>query len=254
MNILNFFLVASLAFSFTTRNCEAFDLHKDYKIYWVRELDARFYIDEVPDDIKWHLKKDIYWESGIGRLIKENTKPGSIAIDIGAHIGIHTITMSRKVGVNGKVIAFEPQEKMFFELTHNLQLNDCKNVLAINNALGDERKTVQLNKRNPENEGGTAIGLGGDLAEQITLDCLNLNDVSLIKIDVERYELHVFKGAVETIKRNKPVIIFELLAGNDYLNCEPEIKAQFDYVLNFVRDLGYRVNLIFGSDYIAYPI
>lgn len=256
MNQLKFCIFCFFTLYLHTVYCESkpYDLLKDYKIYYVNDLKAHFYIDDVPDGIKWHLKKGIYWESNIGRLIRENTRPGSIALDIGAHIGIHTITMSRKVGSRGGVFAFEPQNKMHFELINNLKLNNCKNVSVVKKALGDEHKSVQLNARNPENEGGTAIGSGGDVVEQITLDSLNLNNVSLIKMDVERYELHVFKGAIETIKRNKPVIIFELLAGYDYLNCEPEIKAQFDHVINFVRDLGYKVDLIFGSDYIAFPI
>lgn len=232
---------------------EGVDLSTDYHVYCVPEMGACFYVDEVPDGIKWHLRQGIYWESTIGRLIEKYTKEGSTAIDVGAHLGIHTITMSRKVGGAGKVVAFEPQHKMYTELLGNLALNGCLNVNAYRMALGEENRMIQLNQRNPENEGGTAIGTGGDDAQMVTLDSLELTNVSLIKIDVERYEYFVLQGARETILKNKPVIIFELLSGDDYFTCDAETKQQFDNVFDFVRSLGYRVDLIFGADYIALP-
>ena len=44
----------------------------------------------------------------------------------------------------------------------------------------------------------------------ITLDSLNLDNVGLIQLDVEYYELNVLRGAIETIKKFKPVITCEL--------------------------------------------
>jgi FkbM family methyltransferase len=180
-------------------------------------------------------------------------KEDSVAIDIGAHIGIHTITMSRKVGPNGKVFAFEPQKKMYRELLKNLEINGCNNVTAIRKALGETAQVVQLNHRNIYNEGGTAIGQGGDDAEVITLDSLNLCNVSLIKMDVECYERYVFEGARETILKNHPIIIFELMAGEDYLTCSPDRKMVFEQFFSYVESMGYEVKLIFGADYIAIP-
>lgn len=45
----------------------------------------------------------------------------------------------------------------------------------------------------------------------------------MIKIDVEGAELHVLEGAIETIKRTKPIIIFEHgLRASDYYGANPE--------------------------------
>jgi len=137
---------------------------EDYKIFKVENL-GRFYIDDIPDGIKWHLSRGIYWESGIGDYVRKYTRPGTIAIDLGAHIGIHTITMSRKVGQNGKVLAFEPQWKIFRELNYNLRLNNCtQNVTIFPLAVGEEEKIVEMTAPNLINEGGTSIGSGGNKA------------------------------------------------------------------------------------------
>ena len=226
----------------------------NYKKYYVNTLDACFYVDEIPDGIKSFLKKGVYWEGAIGNLIKKYVKEGTNAIDVGAHIGIHTIVMSRKAGPQGAVFAFEPQKKMYAEQLLNLKINNCNNVVSIPKALGECSKTIQMSVRDPINEGGTSIGEGGDFAEMITLDSLNLQNVSLIKIDVEHYEYFVFKGAKDTILRNKPVIIFEIMGKYDYETGSDEIKQQYDRVIALVESFGYKVFQYFGNDYVAFPL
>ncbi|MBS0585397.1 MAG: FkbM family methyltransferase [Verrucomicrobia bacterium] len=234
---------------------EAIDFeHHNYQKCYIPDLQAYFFVDDIPDGIKWHLKQGIYWESGIGNLIKQYVKEGTLALDIGAHIGIHTVTMSRKVGPKGTVIAFEPQKKMLKEQLQNLKANGCKNVISTRKALGETYKNIEMCKANPFNEGGTTIGEGGDKTEMIPLDSLHLQNISLIKMDVERTELYVLQGARETLLRNKPIIIFEVLAGDDYLTCSDAVRKDFKEIFSFVEALGYKVELIFGNDYLATPL
>jgi len=216
---------------------------------------GKFYVDDIPDSIKWHLKNGIYWESGIGEYVKLYTKPGTIAIDLGAHIGIHTLTMTRKVGKRGLVIAFEPQTKMFTELYHNLKLNriNFSNVVLLPFAAGETEKIIEMSERDPNNEGGTPIGNGGNQAKMITLDSLELSNVSFIKMDVESYELNVLKGAKNTILRNQPIIVFEILGGYDLDNCPSYLIDQYQDTIEFLEELGYKVERIFGNDFIASP-
>jgi FkbM family methyltransferase len=225
----------------------------EYKKYYVPELQALFLIDDLPDNIKLQLKEGIYWEADIGNLIKHYVRKDSTVVDIGAHIGIHSITMSRKTGPRGTVFAFEPQSKLYYEHLANMRLNGCNNVLTIQKALGNYFGTVCLDSRNIKNEGATSIGEGGDLVDMIPLDSLNLSNVSLIKVDVERFEWFVFQGARETILRNKPVLIFEVMGEYDYKNCSPDIKREFDKTLSLVKSFGYSVTLIYGNDYLALP-
>lgn len=66
-----------------------------------------------------------------------------------------------------------------------------------------------------------------------TLDEFQLTDISYIKIDVEGYERKVLKGALETIKKYKPILVIEQ---NDItLYGENKLAAK-----NFLELLGYR--------------
>ena len=225
----------------------------DYKIFLVPELGS-FYIDNVPDGIKTHLRKGIYWESGIGEMIKRYTLPSTIAVDLGSHIGIHTITMSRRVGPQGLVVAFEPQRKIFREQIYNLRLNHCdENVISLPYAVGEAERTIEMSQPNLQNEGGTSVGNGGDRALMVTLDSLNLSHVSCIKMDVERYELRVLQGAKKTLLKNMPVLIFEILGNYDLDTCTGSAKDEYDAIVKFLTDIDYAVLRLYGNDFIAFP-
>lgn len=102
-----------------------------------------YWLDDDPQDsIKQTLKSGYPYEGNISLMIYELVNKGSVAIDVGAHIGVHTIIMSRKAGPDGIVIAFEPNNKLYMELLANLQLNDCRNVISICKGVGDEEKKL----------------------------------------------------------------------------------------------------------------
>ncbi len=224
-----------------------------YRICYSPYLNAFFYIDDVPDSIKSYLRKNDTWEGNIALLIERFVKEGSIAVDIGAHIGVHTLKLSKLVGPHGGVVAFEPQVKMYAEQLRNLKLNRCNNVLSLRKACGEKAQFIQMNPIDPTNEGGTVIGSGGDVAEMIPLDSLNLENVSLIKIDVEESEYFVLQGAKETIARNRPVIFFEILNRPDYEKSPLHEKVNYIRVISLIESMGYEPFVIFGNDYIAFP-
>jgi FkbM family methyltransferase len=68
-----------------------------------------------------------------------------------------------------------------------------------------------------------------DEIDQRTVDHFNFNDVGLIKIDVEGMELKVLSGAVETLQRCRPVVLFEHHKTNRH-------EAE-----NLLRRVGYRI-------------
>lgn len=224
-------------------------LYKTYKVLGI----GSFYLDQRVDIIKNQLRNGIPWEIEIIDLINQHAKINSTVVDIGAHIGTHTLTMSKLVGSNGKVIAFEPQIKLYSELIMNMELNQRINVICYRCTVGDSFGLVEMNPPVIDNEGGTKIGFGGDSAYMITLDSLNLKDVSLVKIDVENAELNVLKGARNTILTNQPVIIVEIM-GNIYQPIENR-EDKVEEILQYIKSLGYSLSYIKGSwsDWLAIP-
>ncbi len=64
-------------------------------------VDSRNWID-------WNVLFGGGYESQIGTLFGELLGLGDVAVDVGANIGVHALTLARIVGSTGSVIAFEP--------------------------------------------------------------------------------------------------------------------------------------------------
>lgn len=238
---------------------DLFYLHEfpstDYFIH-TRPDQTKFLIDNPNDCIKSYLSRDLPWEKHVQDNIQKYTKPGSIVIDIGAHIGSHTIALSKAVGKEGIVIAFEPQKKICRELLNNLELNGCSNVFVLQCALGNHRGMVYLGEVDITNEGSRYISEKNSVegAPLETLDSFQLSHVSLIKIDAENYEYRVLEGARDTILRNRPVILIEIM-GNSLKSDEDGIEMPFfaAITIDFLKSLGYEVTKVAGADYLALP-
>lgn len=212
-----------------------------------------FYLDrDGRDYIKDLLKRGVHWESYLVDTMIRHVRHGTTVLDIGAHIGTHTTLLSKLVGESGKVIAFEPQMKIYTELTQNLKLNKRQNVLAMRCALGEQQAKVEMCPSTTENEGGTPIGNGGDPVQMMRLDDLHLSGVSFIKIDVENSEYQVLLGAKETLMRNRPAILIEIMG-----NYESELddrEGLAEKTLELLKSYGYSVNHLSGWDWLATPL
>lgn len=225
-------------------------------LYWVQRVEGlgSFYLenDGSYDYIKGFLRAGKPWEEHLVEVMERYITPGSTVLDIGAHIGTHTLTLSKFAGKAGKVYAFEPQMKIYSELTHNLMLNGCTNTTAYRCALGDAVKSIEMCPATAENEGGTPIGVGGDHAEMVTLDSLNLEGISFIKLDVENVEYEVLLGARETLRKCRPYILIEIMGNYEY-ECEDrdEIQRKTHELLG---QYGYTLTYIKGWDWLATPI
>lgn len=229
--------------------------HNSYEIKNIPGY-GRMCVDGINDVIKNRLRGCGIWEGDITPYIVGSIKPGTIVLDIGAHVGTHTVSMSKAVGPNGLVIAFEPQKKIFRELYFNLILNNCSNVIPIKCALDSRHAYMVIRQDVPNNEGASYLMADGpgERVVAVCLDDFNLNNVSCIKMDTENTEEDVLKGAINTIKRCKPVIVIEI-QGNDVRRARhgENQDAQTKSVIALLESLGYRVELITHCEYIAYP-
>lgn len=169
----------------------------------------------------WVLKGDQIseWVEQEGRLdhdqnflpdILPHIKQGGTVIDIGAHIGDHTIAYARKAG---RVFAFEPNPVSFQCLAHNLAQEKNDHVILCDVALGDRTAWVPLSGNNGQ-PGGGYIGEHMKVADVLMrpLDQYEI-EPDFIKIDVEGYELNVLQGGEQTINTHHPVMVIEINSG-----------------------------------------
>jgi FkbM family methyltransferase len=225
-----------------------------YEVYTIPNL-GKFHLDAINDYIKNFLRSGVPWEPQIKDLMFRYIRPQSTVLDVGAHIGSHTLSMSKRVGPLGRVLAFEPQPKIFRELFLNMILNEINNVLFYPVAVGDRKGSIELSHLVPNNEGATSLIYGGSglFAPLITIDSLQLDDVSLIKIDVELHENFVLDGAKNTITRCRPILLVEI-RGDYAFDCAPqEIKNQILFTISKIKNMGYSIRCIGYADYLAIP-
>jgi FkbM family methyltransferase len=166
-------------------------------------------------------------------LFRSLVKPGAIALDIGAHIGPHTLVLSTAVGPQGAVLAFEPQRVLFQMLCANLALNNHTNVYGYHAVVSDRpgtRFVPQFDYAVENNYAGLALGnyQEGEKVRMLTIDSLELRRCDFLKIDVEGMELEVLKGARETITCFRPAL---------YVENDREEKSAA--LIDFIRSLGY---------------
>lgn len=130
-----------------------------------------------------------------------------VALDIGAYTGLYAI-IAAKAGAS--VHAFEPNPAVFQRLIDNAELNWVM-LAAYQKGVSDTQGSAKLVAKNriPLTSGGRLED--GEGVELIRVDDLDLSGVAAIKIDVEGHECSVLRGALETIRRDKPLIITEAL-------------------------------------------
>lgn len=198
--------------------------------------------------------EQMYVEEWLSLIVAEST----FVLDIGAHCGSHTL-LYKKINPNLIVHAFEPQSMMYNLLCNNIMLNDLDNVVCHNKAVGHFSGSVEMNQRvadgqNTDNDieygtdlfynlAGLEVGSGGESVEMVKIDDFNFQKVDYIKIDVEGYEPFVLEGAIETIKRSKPVISYESNS-----KCAKGVTRTSHEIL---VDLGYTCTNVWGDNWLA---
>ena len=178
-------------------------------------------------------------------------------LDIGSHIGYHSIYYS-KINPHAKIMAFEPQKMVFNLLEENIKLNSLQNILPLNFAVSNKSgkfslsksisdgqnagETIEYGTEKNFNLGGVSLGKDGEEVNTITIDSLNVEGLDFVKIDVEGAESLVLLGGLETLKKYKPVICFE----SNYKTITPEMKELFGLSdvkkpIEILKEIGYSV-------------
>jgi len=212
--------------------------YKKHSIRNVSRNGINYYLD-ISDLVDWF----IYWgfQDVSMKKLYSLIREGDFVVDIGANVGAVTLNAAKLVGDKGRVFSFEPDSQNFSRLTNNLNLNNFKNVVLVNMAIGDKIGTGFIKVINKSNLGMNKISINsGTAISIITLDDFikreKVNRVDLIKIDTEGYEMHVLKGAIQTLKTFKPKLFIEI----DDNNLKEQGASALE-LIKYLENLGYKL-------------
>jgi len=175
------------------------------------------------------LNKNLKYDRLTGLIFKKVLKPDSNCIDVGCHKG-EILEMMLKLSHKGKHMGFEPIPYLNKELIRRYGQKATIHTCALADQKGEA--TFQLVKNAPAYSGlkQRRYDVANPEIEEIKVKVDVLDElvpanqkIDLLKIDVEGGEFGVLKGAVNMLKRDKPVVVFECgLGGSDYYGTKPE--------------------------------
>ena len=183
------------------------------------------------------------------KIMEEKIKVGSIVVDVGANIGLHTLNMARIVGNTGRVFAFEPDPSNFEILGENVKINNYQNIILEEKAVGDKHGRVTLYQA--DNPGNHRLfpqtkQTKGEVEVELTsldkyfIDSNLAEKINFIKIDVEGLEFSVLNGMKNILKNNKKIkILFEFVPENIM-----EVGFAPIGVLNLLTSIGFKLYCI----------
>jgi FkbM family methyltransferase len=144
----------------------------------------------------------------------EALQHGDCFIDIGANCGLFSLLAAGRVGDDGLVIAFEPCLESFARLVRNVELNQRGNVLPFNMAVAELTGTDVLVHHSARHSGRNSIVAEPNQESGEMVRSLAIGDfpglirliedrATLIKIDVEGFELAVLRGIAPLLARSR---------------------------------------------------
>ena len=154
------------------------------------------------------------YEPYMASAIKAHLRPRGVFWDIGANIGLLSLFAAKVAGPLGKVISFEPAPDTFAFLQHNV--SGISNIKAIQSGVGCHDGSATFGVRKSHLEGSFAQNELNLPTEMVTVPICTLDQFfegappSLIKIDVEGFELEVLKGADRLLSSAHPTLIIEI--------------------------------------------
>lgn len=194
---------------------------------------------------KNHFESEVFYDkSGMNYIKNINQVKNKNIIDAGGYIGDSAIVFSDYTDKN--IYSFEPFLQNYNLMLKTIELNKKNNIIPVNMALGNENKEISIYSNSDTANSGLSvetkqsdINSFENKVKMVTLDSYvkeNNIEVGLIKTDLEGFEQPFLKGALETIKEQKPVLIISIYHNySDFFEIKPMIEN---------LNLGYKFRII----------
>jgi FkbM family methyltransferase len=200
-------------------------------------------IDNVDPSVSVRMRALKKWwqRDQIRRIMTVLTRPGTVAVDVGANRGVYTFILSSQVGPSGQVHSVEPYPGNADRLLTlaKRRRNVTFHPVALSDQSGEARLRVPLYRGRRIDALATLGSRLGTSYDQFPVPLRTLDDilrgekgpVTFLKCDVEGHEDRVLRGAVATLRKHMPAIVVEIEQRH---RVEP-IGETFSYLLG----LGY---------------
>lgn len=199
------------------------------------------------------------WAFNEIELIKKLIRNDGHVVDVGAHIGFHSVAISNILTNDNKVFSIEGNKDTFQILCQNTANNP--NIVKINEYLSDasDKQFYEIVDNRNLGANGLAETNGAKVEDKktvstSTIDDFDFENISLIKIDAEGLDSKIIRGAKKLIQKQKPIIINEancLKSTNDAFSFMVEENGYYCYFIRFepFNRLNFKRNQIdiFGS-------
>ena len=205
----------------------------------------------IPNPRRDALGRMIYihgsWEDTVTRVLCKEVHPGMTVLDIGAHVGYYTLIMAKRVGMEGKVIAFEPNPVVRKIIEQNVDRNSYSHVVISPYALFSKEGYGLLNGRDnlnsclrpqPTKTDGSASIMVFDRLKKV----MGIDKVDFLKMDVEGAELDILFGMQELLEKYHPVMVIEVHVDGliQFQHSESEVHE-------YIQSFGYTMEEIWSQ-------
>jgi FkbM family methyltransferase len=176
-------------------------------------------------------------EPHLQKAIRTYVAAGDTVYDIGANLGYVSLSLAKRVGPSGRVVAFEPVPRNIEAFRNNIEINGIHNVSLLESAASDKAgvaviriaenlSTASLvwHRNNPS---ATETGIKTVCIDEL-VDAGEFGSPKFVKIDVEGAEGAVLAGMRRTVATARPVLFIE---------CS---DAGRDQAWHLLQELGYR--------------
>lgn len=154
--------------------------------------------------------------TGLSVFLRTHLRPGMTVLDIGANVGAVTALAADCVGPTGRVIAYEPTPALVAEL--KARFRNRPNVEIRPAAVSDENGrapfTVYADRSTASSLFPAAFVESGRRVivpvRSLDVESASLPPIDFIKVDAQGAEGRIFAAARRLLKRDKPLLVFEL--------------------------------------------
>jgi len=186
------------------------------------------------------------------KLMPDLVPPGSVIYDVGAHIGLYSILLAKKVR-DSLVYAFEPNPESYRDLVRNIRLTRLEDrIIPLNFALGAVKSKLDFYVSSSSARSSfyelIARYDNNRILKTLSVECFTIDQIvqerlcksaDVMKIDVEGFEYEVLKGARNTIAVKSPQIFVEIHGDANGVPNTDRVKEFLEPFGYEFKELGY---------------